>query len=120
MGKKGRGGFPSFGGRGGGGAPNMQKIMKQAQQMQTKMAEAQKEVAEKTIETTSGGGMVTVLMNGQQEILSLTIKPEVLEENDPEILQDLLITAINDATEKTKKMAEEAMGSLTGGMGLPF
>jgi hypothetical protein len=108
-------------GRKGGGFrnPGMQNVMKQAQKMQTEMAKVQEEMATKTIETTGGGGAIKLTMNGNQEIVSLTIDPEVLEGNDTEMLQDLILATVNDGVKKSKEMMEEAMNSVTGGMPMP-
>jgi len=101
------------------GIPNMGKLMKQAQQFQSKMSKLQEELAEKTVEASSGGGMVTVVVNGQQDILSITIDPEVIDPEDIEMLQDLVLAAVNDGLSKAKNMANEEMGKLTGGLNLP-
>jgi DNA-binding YbaB/EbfC family protein len=101
------------------GIPNMANLMKQAQQFQTKMAKLQEELGEKTIEATAGGGMVTAVANGRQEILSIQIDPEVIDPEDVEMLQDLVLAAVNDALNRAKNMVNEEMGKLTQGMGLP-
>jgi DNA-binding YbaB/EbfC family protein len=97
----------------------MGNLLKQAQQLQTKMAKLQEELEEKTVEASSGGGMVTVVVNGRQEILSINIEPEVIDPDDREMLQDLIMAAINDGLAKAKQMVSEEMGKLTGGLNLP-
>lgn len=101
------------------GIPNMGNLMKQAQQFQTKMAKLQEELGERTIEATAGGGMVTAVANGRQEILSVQIDPEVVDPEDVDMLQDLILAAVNDALTRAKNMVNEEMGKLTQGMGLP-
>ena len=101
------------------GIPNMGNLMKQAQQFQTKRAKLQEELGEKTIEATAGGGMVTAVANGRQEILSVQIDPEVVDPEDVDMLQDLILAAVNDALTRAKNMVNEEMGKLTQGMGLP-
>ena len=95
------------------------KLMKQAQQLQTKIAKLQEELGDKTVEASAGGGMVTAVVNGRQEIVSIHIDPEVIDPNDPEMLQDLIMAAVNDGTAKAKEMVEEGMGEITKGFGLP-
>ncbi|MGD8388007.1 MAG: YbaB/EbfC family nucleoid-associated protein [Desulfobacteraceae bacterium] len=101
------------------GMPNMGNILKQAQQFQSKMAKLQEELGEKTVEATSGGGMVTVVANGKQEIVSIRIEPEVVDPEDVDMLQDLIQAAVNDAMTRAKEMVNEEMGKLTSGMNLP-
>lgn len=101
------------------GMPNMGQIMKQAQQFQAKVAKLQEELGERTVETSAGGGMVTVVANGRQEIISISIESEVIDPNDPEMLQDLVTAAVNDGLTKAKEMVNEEMGKLTKGMNLP-
>jgi DNA-binding YbaB/EbfC family protein len=101
------------------GIPNMGNLMKQAQEFQSKMAQLQEELKEKTVEASSGGGMVTVVVDGQQEIRSVKIDPEVIDPDDIEMLQDLIMAAVNDGLTKAKEMANEEMGKLTGGLNLP-
>jgi DNA-binding YbaB/EbfC family protein len=98
---------------------NFGKMMKQAQQMQAKMAQLQEELAKTEFEVSSGGGMVTVRMNGQQEVLSVKIEDEVFSDGDKEMLEDLIVAAINEARQKAADMAKEQMSSLTGGMNIP-
>jgi DNA-binding YbaB/EbfC family protein len=101
------------------GIPNMGNLMKQAQQLQEKMARLQEELAEKTVEASSGGGMVTVVVNGRQEIVSMNIDPEVINPDDAQMLQDLIQAAVNDGLSKAKSMASEEMSRLTGGLNIP-
>ena len=97
----------------------MAVVMRQAQQMQKKMAEIQEELADQTVEASSGGGMVRCTANGKQEVLSLTIEPEVVDPDDVEMLQDLVLAAVNDALSKSQEMVSGEMGKLTGGMNIP-
>ncbi|MCJ7684750.1 MAG: YbaB/EbfC family nucleoid-associated protein [Desulfobacteraceae bacterium] len=101
------------------GIPNMGQIMKQAQKFQTKMAKLQEELSERTVEASAGGGMVTVVANGGQDVLSVRIDPEVVDPDDVEMLQDLIMAAVNDALNKAKAMMNEEMGQLTKGMNIP-
>lgn len=103
----------------GGGMGNMQKMMKQMQKMQKDMAKAQEELAEKTMEGTAGGGMVTVVVNGQKEIIEVNIKEEVVDPEDIEMLQDLVLAATNDALKKMDELTNETMGQFTKGMNMP-
>ncbi len=95
---------------------NIQQIMKQAQQMQERM---QKQMAELRVEATSGGGMVTVTMDGTKQIQSLKIDPEVVSKDDVEMLQDLILAAINDAQRKVEEELQRQMGGMMGGMKIP-
>ena len=99
--------------------PNMGQLMKQAQQIQSKMAKLQEELAEKTVEASAGGGMVTAVVNGRQEIVSIQIDPEVVDSDDVEMLQDLVMAAVNDALTRARNMMSEEMGNLTKGMNIP-
>jgi DNA-binding YbaB/EbfC family protein len=101
------------------GVPNMGKLMKQAQQLQTKMAKMQEELSEKTVEASAGGGMVVAVANGRQEILSIHIEQEVIDPDDAEMLQDLILAAVNDALNRAKEMMNEEMGNLTKEMNIP-
>ena len=101
------------------GIPNMGQLMKQAQQMQSKMAKLQEQLAEQTVEASAGGGMVTVVANGRQEIISIRIDPEVIDPDDQEMLQDLVLAAVNDALARAKNMVNEEMGKLTQGLNIP-
>ncbi len=93
--------------------------MKQAQMIQQKMAKIQEEAALKTVEATSGGGAVSVTVNGKNEIISLLIKKEAVDPNDVEMLQDLVIAAVNEALKKAHAELSEEMSKVTGGMNIP-
>lgn len=98
-------------------------MMKQMQKMQAKMEEIQKELENKRVEGSSGGGMVKVVANGKQEILEIKIDPEVVNKEDVEMLEDLILAAVNQAKEKSQEIQSEEMAKLTGGLklpGLPF
>ena len=101
------------------GMQNMGDILKQAQKFQAKIAKLQDELGDRSVESTSGGGMVTVVVNGRQEILSITIDPEVVDPDDVEMLQDLVLAAVNDGLTKAKDMVSEEMGNLTKGLNIP-
>lgn len=101
------------------GMPNMGSLLKQAQQFQAKMAKLQEELGEKTVEASAGGGMVTVVANGRQEVLSIRVDPEVIKPEEAEMLQDLILAAVNDALSRAKSMVNEEMGKLTHGLNLP-
>jgi len=101
------------------GIPNMGQILKQAQQFQEKMRKLQEEVGERTVEASSGGGMVTVVINGRQELVSIKIEPEVIDPQDPEMLQDLIMAAVNEAMARAKEMVNQEMAKLTKGLNLP-
>ncbi|MBP9015269.1 MAG: YbaB/EbfC family nucleoid-associated protein [Candidatus Atribacteria bacterium] len=98
---------------------NWKNLMKEAQKMQAKIAKMQEELKEKTVEASSGGGMVKVVCDGQQNIVSIEIEPELLEEKDVEMLQDLILAAVNDALRRSREIAEEEMGKITGGLNFP-
>jgi DNA-binding YbaB/EbfC family protein len=102
-------------GSGGGGAD----MMAQLQAMQEQMAQTQAALAEETVEASVGGGMVKVTANGQQEILTITIQPEVVDPDDVEMLEDLILSAVSEALERSRKLSEERMGGLTAGLDLP-
>jgi DNA-binding YbaB/EbfC family protein len=97
----------------------MANMMKQAQQLQSKMLKLQEELAEKTVESSSGGGMVKVVANGRQQIVSIQIEEEVVDPDDVEMLQDLVLAAVNDALTKGQEMVSAEMGKLTGGLNIP-
>ena len=97
----------------------MKNMMKQAQQLQAKMMRMQEEVGNRTVESSAGGGMVKVLANGRQQVLSVTIDPEVVDPGDVEMLQDLVVAAVNDAMGKAQEMMAAEMGKLTGGLKIP-
>jgi DNA-binding YbaB/EbfC family protein len=95
---------------------NIQQMMKQAQQMQERL---QKQMHEMTVEATAGGGMVTVVMSGQKQLLSLKLDPEVVSKDDVEMLQDLIVAAINDAARKADEAMAKQMGGMMGGLKIP-
>ena len=97
----------------------MGKVMKQAQKLQAQMVKIQDEMAEKTVETTSGGGMVKVVANGRQQVVSIQIEKEVVDPDDVEMLQDLILAAVNDALLKSQEMVSQEMSKLTGGLNIP-
>lgn len=94
-------------------------MMKQAQKLQSKMLEMQEELGNRTVSAQVGGGMVEVVANGRQEILSLRIDPEVVNPDDTEMLQDLILAAVNDALNRSREMVTAEMTKLTGGMKIP-
>ena len=98
---------------------NFGNIMKQAKKMQERMVELQEELATKSVEATAGGGMVSVRVNGKFEILSLKIEKEVVNPDDVEMLQDLIVAAVNEGIRKAQEMAASEMGKITGGMQVP-
>lgn len=98
---------------------DMNSIMQQAQQMQQKMAGVQDELKKKTVTGSAGGGMVTVTANGSNEILAVTIEPNIITTDEQEMLQDLITAATNDALRKVKAIGKEEMSKLTGGMNIP-
>ncbi len=112
-----RGGFPR--GMGGMGGGNMQGMIRQAQKMQEEMLKAQEELGEKTVEASVGGGVVTVTANGKKELVSIEIKPEAVDPEDVEMLQDLIVSAVNEAMRKADEMAANSMSRITGGMNIP-
>ena len=107
-----RGGFP-------GGMGNMNNLMKQAQMLQKQMQEAQKEIEAAEFEASVGGGAVSVKVNGKKEVLAVSIKPEVVDEDDVEMLEDLVLSAVNEALRKADEDTANKMGKLTGGMNMP-
>ena len=100
-----------------GGNPN--QIAKQVQQMQSQLAKIQEELGTQTVEASVGGGMVTVVMTGQQQVQSVSIDPEALDPEDVETLQDLMVAAFNEALRKSQELAGQRLGALTGGMKIP-
>lgn len=96
----------------------MNQIMQQAQQFQQKMAEMQEELGRKKITRSVGGGMVSATVNGKNELLELKIEKEVINPDEQEILQDLIVAAVNDAMKESKAMMQDGLGKLTGGMGI--
>ncbi len=98
---------------------NMNAMMKQAQNLQKKMMKTQAELAKKTVEASSGGGMVKVIANGGQKIESIVLEKEVVDPEDIEMLEDLVLAAVNDALKKSQEMVSSEMGKLTGGLNIP-
>jgi|SRR5579884_131036 len=94
-------------------------FMRQAQALQERMAKLQEEAAKKTVEASSGGGMVTVKVSGKQQLLSITIDPEIIKSGDVEMLQDLITAAVNEGLRKSQEMIAEEMKGLTGGLSIP-
>ena len=94
-------------------------MMKQVQDIQGRINSMQGELAEKTIETSTGGGMVTVTANGKQEIISINISPEIIDPNDISMLQDLVTAAVNSALKSSKEMMQEELSKITGGIKIP-
>jgi hypothetical protein len=97
----------------------MNALMRQAQEFQQKMGQLQAELAKKTVTSEAGGGMVKVMVNGQNELLEITIEPEVINPDDRVMLQDLILAAVNDGMRKSREMAQAEMGRLTGGLKIP-
>ena len=102
-----------------GGAQNMNSMIKQAQNMQDDITELQNDIEARDFSATSGGGAVEVVVTGAKNIKALTIKPEVVDKDDVEMLQDLIISAINEAMADVEKTTEEEMNKITGGVALP-
>jgi DNA-binding YbaB/EbfC family protein len=96
---------------------DMNRMMKQVQQMQAEMERLQAEAASETVEASAGGGMVTVKANGAREIVSVEIKPEAIDARDPEMLEDLIVAATNEALRAVDRMMQEKLGGLMGGLG---
>ena len=113
-----RGGFP--GGMGMGMPGNMNNLMKQAQKMQRQMEESQKELEEKEFTATAGGGAVEVTVSGKKEVTKIKLNEEVVDPDDIEMLEDLIMAAVNDALNQADEASQNSMSKFTGGMGLPF
>jgi len=94
-------------------------IMKQAQQMQRRMAELQEELERRQVEASAGGGMVTAVVSGKQQLLELKIEPAAVDPDDVEMLQDLVTAAVNEALKQSQQMAQEEMAKVTGGLNIP-
>ena len=109
-----RGGFPGMMGGG-----NMQQLARQAQKLQQQMAEMQAALDARVFEASAGGGMVSVKVNGKKELLALSIKPEAVDPDDVEMLQDLVLAAVNEAMTQAEELAEKELAKVTGGMGMP-
>ena len=108
-----RGGFPGMGMGG-----NMQQLARQAQKLQQQMTKVQEELEEREYEASAGGGVVTAKVNGKKELIALTIKPEAVDPDDVEMLQDTVMAAVNEALRAATETSEREMGKLTGGMNL--
>jgi hypothetical protein len=100
-------------------AKGMGNMMQQAQQMQRKMEEMQKELEGRVVEASAGGGMVTVRVNGKQQLLEITIEPDAVDPRDVDMLQDLIMVAVNEGMRKSQEMVQNEMGKLTGGLNIP-
>lgn len=98
---------------------DMNQLMKQAQQMQQQMQQMQADLADRTVEAGSGGGVVKVVLNGKQELVSITIDPQAIDPEEVEFLEDLILAAMQEGQKKVAEMTQEAMGGMTGGMGIP-
>jgi DNA-binding YbaB/EbfC family protein len=98
---------------------DLKNMMKQVQDIQGRINSMQAQLAEKTVETSSGGGMVTVTANGKQEIIAINISPEILDSNDISMLQDLVTAAVNMALKSSKEMMQEELSKITGGIKIP-
>ena len=114
----GKGGFRG-GGYGGGGGMNM-NMMKQAQKLQADMAKMQSELEERSYSAQSGGGVVTAVVSGKRELMELVIEPDAVDPDDVEMLQDLILAAVNEALRKAETSMNESMSKLTGGLNLGF
>jgi DNA-binding YbaB/EbfC family protein len=97
----------------------MNALLKQAQQMQEQMAKAQEELAAETVESSAGGGMVTVRATGAGEITAITIDPKAIDPEDPELLEDMILAAVNEALRSAQSLAQSKLGGMTGGLGIP-
>jgi nucleoid-associated protein EbfC len=97
----------------------MGDFLRQAEKLQSELKKAQDELAERTVEASAGGGMVTVVANGKQEIVSIKIDPEVVNRDDVEMLQDLILAAVNEARERAQELVMTELAKITGGMNLP-
>jgi len=100
-------------------AKGMGNMMKQAQKLQSKIFKLQEEMADKTVEASVGGGMVKVTANGKQQLVSINIEPEVLDPEDVQMLEDLIVSGVNEALRKAQEMVSEEMNKLTGGFNIP-
>lgn len=115
---KGPGPRGGFGGGMGGG--NMNQLLQQAQRMQREVEKAQEEIAQMTAEATAGGGVVKAVVNGEKQLTALTIDPAAVDPEDVEMLQDLVLVAVNEALRKVEEMGSERMAKATGGRGMPM
>ena len=101
------------------GMPNMQKLMQQAKKMQEDMLRKQEKLKQKTVEISSGGGAVNVVFSGAMELMSIKIDPEVVDSDDVEMLEDLVLAAVNEGIKEVQDLTNSELGSVTGGMNLP-
>jgi nucleoid-associated protein EbfC len=97
--------------------PNLNQLLKQAQQMQAEMAKAQEQLKNETVEASAGGGMVKVTMTGDMQLREITISPEAIDPEDPDLLQDMVTAAVNEALRSAQELAASRMGGITGGLG---
>ena len=117
--KSSKGNRGGMGGFGGGMPGGMGGLMAQVTKMQEEMEKTQAELAEEELEVSAGGGMVTIVITGAKEVRSIKIKPEAVDPDDVEMLEDLVLAAVTEALQKADALAEERMGGVTGGLGLP-
>ena len=108
----------AYGGYGGFGGGNMQQLMKQAQAMQRKMQEAQEQIAESEVTGSAAGGLVEITLTGNKQPVSITIKPEAVDPDDVEMLEDMVLAALNDACKQADELSKEILGPLGGAAGL--
>jgi hypothetical protein len=99
--------------------PNINQLLQQAQQMQAEMMKAQEALKNETVEASAGGGMVKVVMTGDMVLREITIAPEAIDPDDPELLQDMVTAAVNEALRAAQELASSRLGGITGGMGMP-
>jgi nucleoid-associated protein EbfC len=99
------------------GQPNMQQLLKQAQKMQQDMMQAQEALKDETVEASAGGGMVKVVVTGDQEVKSITIDPQAVDPEDVELLQDMVLAAVNEGMRSAQELAASKMGGIAGGLG---
>jgi nucleoid-associated protein EbfC len=112
-------GVPRTSGGGGGGGAGGGNMMAQLQKLQDEMAKTQEKLNDESIEVTVGGGMIKAVMNGHQKLISISIAPEAVDPDDVEMLQDMILAAVNEAVERSQGLASERMGALTGGIKIP-
>ncbi len=98
---------------------DINKLMQQAQQMQQEMAKAQEQLASETVEASAGGGLVTVKATGNGEITEIKVDPKAIDPDDAELLEDLVLAAVNEALRSAQSLAQSKLGAMTGGLGLP-
>jgi DNA-binding YbaB/EbfC family protein len=115
----GKGNFSGFKGGAGGAGGGQAAQMRQIQAMQAEMERVQEELDAREVETTAGGGAVAVRVNGKKEVVSIKIDPDVMDKEDPEMLEDLILVAINEGLRQIEEMSQNEMGKLTGGLGIP-